>query len=128
MRTALELMDIYVDEPTQKDYELSSAIDGETVAGYVCFGPTPLTEGTYDLYWIAVDPARQHQKIGRQLMTYAEEVIRSRRGRLVVVETSSQPRYENTRKFYLRLNYTELARLRGYYRADDDLVIYGKYL
>jgi len=128
IQTALELMDIYLDEPNQRDYELSSALDGETVVGYVCFGPTPLTEGTFDLYWIAVDPARYHQKIGRQLMTFAEDVIRSRRGRLIVLETSSQPRYDNTRKFYLGLKYTELARIRGYYRNDDDLVIYGKYL
>ena len=128
VRIAVELMEVCLGEPGQTDYDIYSAAEGNAVLGYVCFGPTSLTEGTFDLYWIAVDPARQNQKIGRQLMTFAEEKIRSRRGRLVIVETSSRPLYDSTRKFYLRLEYAEVARIKGYYRPGDDLVIYGKYL
>jgi len=29
------------------------------VRGYACYGPVPLTVGTYDLYWIVVDPVAQ---------------------------------------------------------------------
>jgi hypothetical protein len=47
---------------------------------------------------------------------------------LVVAETSSQPKYEKTRRFYLTRGYAELARIRDYYRRGDDLVVYGKYL
>ena len=66
--------------------------------------------------------------IGKQLLVHAEETIRKRSGNLVVAETSSQPKYDNTRKFYLHNAYAEMARLKDYYKPDDDLVIYGKYL
>jgi hypothetical protein len=46
----------------------------------------------------------------------------------VVVETSSLPKYEPTRRFYRRQKYDEAARLRGYYAPDDDLVIFTKHL
>jgi len=121
-------MDIFLKDPQQEDYDVYVATDDEMVVGYVCFGPTPLTKGTFDLYWIAVEPKRHHQNIGRKLMAFAEEKMKSRNGRLVIVETSSQPRYENTRKFYVGLRYDEIARIKGYYKPDDDLMIYGKYL
>jgi ribosomal protein S18 acetylase RimI-like enzyme len=125
---ALELIDAVLDKPGQKDYEISVCRSGDTVLGYYCIGPTPATDGTWDLYWIAVAPPAQGKGVGGALLAEAEELIRSRQGRLVMVETSSQPRYDNTRAFYLRCGYQELARIKAYYRPGDDLVIFGKYL
>ena len=126
---ALELMDIFLHDPGQKDYDIYSSVDGNgTVQGYVCVGPTPMTVGTYDLYWIAVDPNCHNRGIGKQLQRFTEDLVRSQGGRLIIAENSSQPKYENTRKFYITLNYQEVARIKDYYKAGDDLVVYGKYV
>jgi ribosomal protein S18 acetylase RimI-like enzyme len=125
---AEELIDAVLDSPDQKDYIINVFDGGGLVLGYYCIGPTPATVATYDLYWIAVHPASHGRGVGKALNTHAEELIRSRGGRLVMVETSSQPRYEKTRIFYARRGYSELSRIRDYYRPGDDLVIFGKYL
>jgi GNAT superfamily N-acetyltransferase len=125
---ALELIDVVLDKPGQKDYVIRVSEEGGTVAGYYCVGPTPATESTFDLYWIAVDPARHGTGIGAALDGHALDLIREMGGRLVIAETSSRPAYDLTRAFYLRQGYAELARITDYYRPGDDLVVYGKYL
>lgn len=126
---ALELMDIFLNRTGQEDYDIYVAAgSGGEILGYVCIGPTPVTDGTYDLYWIAVDPRCHGRGIGRELQDHVEKLIARQGGRLVVAETSGRPQYENTRKFYISTGYREVARIRDYYRAGDDLVVYGKYL
>jgi ribosomal protein S18 acetylase RimI-like enzyme len=125
---ALELVDIVLDNPDQCDYIINTYQDAEEVLGYYCVGPTPATQSTFDLYWIATKPSEQGKGIGGQLDEHAVNLIRSMGGKLVIAETSSQPKYEKTRKFYIARGYTELARIRDYYRIGDDLVMYGKYL
>ena len=125
---ALELVDAVLGKPGQKDYIIRVCEDAGRVMGYYCVGPTPATEATFDLYWIAVDPAAQGKGVGAQLDQHALELIRQMGGGLVIAETSSRPTYDGTRAFYRRRGYTELARIREYYRPGDDLVVYGKYL
>ena len=125
---AFELIDIVLDRPEQKDYVISVCRGGDAVLGYYCVGPTPATESTYDLYWIAVAPSMHGKGIGKALISHAEQLICARGGRLVVAETSSRPQYEKTRRFYRSCGYTELAQIKGYYRPGDDLVVFGKYL
>jgi ribosomal protein S18 acetylase RimI-like enzyme len=125
---ALELIDKVVDDPDQKDYVACSCVDGGEVLGYYCIGATPGTEATFDLYWIAVKPGAQGRGVGRKLIHHAEDAIRALGGKLIIVETSSQPRYERTRRFYREQGYSQLSLIRDYYRAGDDLVVYGKYL
>lgn len=128
VEVARELMEVYLFKPGQEDYDLHTAVVNGAVAGYTCTGPTPLTIGTFDLYWIAVDPDMHHHGVGRALIRHAEETIAAGGGRLVVAETSSQPKYDNTRRFYLKCDYLEVARIRDYYKPGDDLVVYGRYL
>ncbi|HTO93375.1 MAG TPA: GNAT family N-acetyltransferase [Bacteroidota bacterium] len=125
---ALELIDAVLDGGGQKDYIIRVSESDGNVEGYYCVGPTPATEGTFDLYWIAVDPARQGKGIGTQLDDHASALVRGMGGRLLIAETSSRPVYGPTREFYLRRGYRELARIAGYYRPGDDLVVFGKYL
>jgi ribosomal protein S18 acetylase RimI-like enzyme len=126
---AVELMEIVVEEPHQQDYIMYIYVDEEGAPrGYYCVGPTPMTTGTFDLYWIAVDPALQRAGVGRELLQHCEATVRSQQGRLIVIETSSQPKYDATRQFYLRNNYRETARINDYYAVGDDLVIYSKHL
>ena len=124
IEVALELIDTALTKPEQKDYHFGVAELHGKVVGYVCFGPTPMTVGTYDLYWICVDPHKQRTGAGRKLMAWAEERIAEAGGRLVIVETSGRPLYEPTRAFYLRIGYREEARIRDFYGPGDDRVIY----
>jgi ribosomal protein S18 acetylase RimI-like enzyme len=128
VKVAEELIDIYLQQPDQRDYFIV-VVENEQgrVAGYMTYGPTPLTEGTWDLYWIAVSPADQGKGYGQQLVRWLEEEVRKRKGRLIIIETSSQPKYEPTRKFYEKLGYAEVARIPDFYRPGDDRVIFGKY-
>lgn len=125
---ALELIDAVLDRPEQLDYIIRVYRDGDAALGYYCVGPTPATESTYDLYWIAVASAMHGKGIGRSLLMHAEQLICARGGRLVIAETSSRPQYEKTRRFYRTCGYGELAQIKGYYRPGDDLVVFGKYL
>jgi ribosomal protein S18 acetylase RimI-like enzyme len=129
IEVAVELMEIVAHDPHQQDYVMYVSHDeGGRVDGYYCAGPTPMTRGTFDLYWIAVHPERQGQGIGKSLIEHCEQLVRSRQGRLMLVETSSQGKYEPTRKFYEKVGFREGARIANYYAPGDDLVIYTKYL
>jgi ribosomal protein S18 acetylase RimI-like enzyme len=125
---ASELIDIVIEQPDQQDYIIHVYDDGSAILGYYCIGPTPGTDSTFDLYWIAVAVGNQGSGIGAALDAHLIDVIRSRGGRLVIAETSSTPRYDRTRAFYVRRGYTEVSRIRDYYRSGDDLVVFGKYL
>jgi len=107
----------------QPDYEFVGAYDDQHLLGYACFGATPATEGTYDLYWLAVDPAAQGRGAGRALVQWVEHELSNRDARLLVVETSSRPDYEHTRAFYARAGYAEVARVRDFYSPADDRII-----
>jgi len=125
---AMELIDAALADPAQKDYVIYSAEGAEgEVLGYYCVGPTPMTAGTWDLYWIAVDPEYHGMDIGKTLLAHSEELVKGRGAKLMVAETSSKPSYDNTNRFYLRNAYREVARIRNYYAEGDDLVVYGKY-
>ena len=124
VRTAVELLDEALDG--DDDYRFLGAFDGDELAGYVCYGPTPDTLGTFDLYWIAVDRKRQGSGIGTQLVAAVEQTLSAIGGRLIVVETSSRKDYSATRGFYEARGYKRTATIPGYYAPADDLVIYVK--
>jgi ribosomal protein S18 acetylase RimI-like enzyme len=130
MSTAMELIDDWLTTGEPSGYLCFVATEPATdaVLGYVCVGPAPLTEGTYDLYWIAVDPQAQSRGVGRALLDWAEAEVARRRGRLVLIETSSQEVYRSTVRFYERCGYTLVARIGDYYRPGDDKLVFGKYL
>ncbi|MFL5619477.1 MAG: GNAT family N-acetyltransferase [Gemmatimonadaceae bacterium] len=98
------------------------------VRGYVCVGPTPLTDGTFDLYWIAVDPEDQGRGFGQRLLAAAEDVVRGRGGRLLLIETASHDAYSATVRFYERAGYPLVARIEDYYRPGEDKLVFGKRL
>jgi len=122
--TAVELLDESL--AGDEDYRFLGAFDGDELIGYACWGPTPGTEGTYDLYWIVVDRAQQGRGIGTQLLADVEHRLTAHDARLVVVETSSRPDYVPTRGFYESRGYTRAATIPAYYGPGDDLVIYTK--
>jgi GNAT superfamily N-acetyltransferase len=106
------------------DYEFVGAFgDADALLGYACFGPTPSTDGTYDLYWLAVDPGAQKQGVGRALVREVEQLLADRGARMLVAETSGRPGYARTREFYLAAGYVEAARVRDFYAPADDRIM-----
>jgi ribosomal protein S18 acetylase RimI-like enzyme len=123
---AREVLDDSLRDGPPGDYQSYSALLGGRCVGWVCFGPTPCTEGTFDLYWIVVDPACQGRGIGRGLMGLSERLIAARGGRMVVVETSGRADYDSTRQFYLRIGYHQAAFIEDFYAPGDAKVVYLK--
>lgn len=124
---ALELVNQAIRNPDQKDYDfIVAASAAGNVIGYICFGPTPLTNGTFDLYWIAVDPAYTDQGVGTLLLSAFEDKVRQMHGRMIIVETSSGPDYEQTRHFYLKNGYHLAETIRDFFDDGEDRVTYLK--
>ena len=124
---ALELFDEMISGIP--DYEFLGAFDSdETLVGYACFGSTPSTENTFDLYWIAVHPRAQRTGAGGLLMAEVERILQSRRARLLVVETSSREDYAPTRRFYQKRGYEQSASIQDFYARGDHRVVLTKTL
>ena len=121
---ALEVLDASF-KPGQGDYTtLGAELDGRLV-GWICWGPTPCTVGTYDMYWVAVDPAAQGAGVGSLLVAEMESRLAGV-ARLIVVETSGREEYEPTRAFYLARGYRIAARVADFYEPGDDQVVFVK--
>jgi ribosomal protein S18 acetylase RimI-like enzyme len=125
---ALELFDETV-EARASGYEFVGVFDAVgRVLGYACYGMTPGTDGTFDLYWIAVHPDAQGSGVGRRLIEEVESRLCAGGGRLLVVETSSREAYALTRRFYEAGGYGEAARIADFYGPADDRLILTKRL
>ena len=122
--TAVELLDESL--AGDDDYQFVGAFEDDQMVGYACWGATPGTVATSDLYWIVVDRLRQGSGVGTQLLGEVESRLTADGRRLVVVETSSRADYTPTRRFYETRGYTRTATIPGYYAPGDDLVIYTK--
>jgi ribosomal protein S18 acetylase RimI-like enzyme len=109
-------------------YRFVVAEEAGEVAGYACFGAAPMTKGTFDLYWIAVDPARQGRGIGRALLRASEEAVRAEGGRMLLVETAGKAAYAATRAVYAACGYREVARVPDFYEDGDDKIVYARRL
>ena len=115
--------------PEGPDYATAVVEDDDgLVQGYVTFGPTPLTDGVYDLYWIAVDRKQQGRGFGQILLRFVENEVRRRKGRMLLIETSSKGSYASTLRFYQRAGYDEISRIKDFYRIEDDKLVFCKRL
>ena len=126
---AMELIDIVLQNPQQDDYEIYCLVDDrDQPLGYICYGPAPMTQGTFDLYWIAVDPESQQKGIGSMLVDFLEGAVKERNGRMILVDTSSTLAYEAAHRFYLQKGFREAGRILDYYGPGNDRVTFCKRL
>ena len=129
VQVALELVDLGLTQAGQEDYifRIAEGPEGQ-ILGYICYGKAPLTDAVYDIYWIVVHPASWNQGTGTVLLRQAEEEMKRRKARLLLIETSSRPPYEIPRSFYRKHGYEEQARILDYYEVGDHKLIFGKIL
>jgi ribosomal protein S18 acetylase RimI-like enzyme len=124
---AIELIDTVLTDESQKDYKIDCMVDDQDQpVGYICYGPTPMTQGTFDLYWIVVDPNFQGKGIGSKLLDFLEEGVREEGGRMILADTSTIPQYEKTKNFYLQNGFQEVGRIPDYYYPGNDRITFCK--
>jgi len=128
VNVAEELIDSYLNYGTNYGYYILVAEVDKIPTGYICYGRTPLTVGTWDIYWIAVSTNKQRRGVGRTLLTSAESIIKNNHGRLILIETSSKPEYGKTRLFYKNQGYEVISRIPDFYALGDDRLIFYKSL
>lgn len=128
IETLREVFNDYFKENRDLGHRAFTMLDGERIVAFSYHAPTPMTENTWHLYWIAVDAGIQARGFGATLLRFVEDDIRQRGGRVLFIETSSLPHYEKTRHFYLKCDYETEATLRDFYAAGDHMVVFRKSL
>lgn len=126
VRMAGELVEARLEHGAASGYEFLVGEEAGALAGYSCYGAIEGTESSYDLFWIAVDPAHQGAGVGRQVLAKTEAAIKAGGGSRYYAETSSTDKYAPTRQFYERAGFHEVARIADFYRPGDGKVIYEK--
>lgn len=109
-------------------YHFIIAKNEKQILGFACYGHRPLTEGTYDFYWLGVDPAFQKRGIGKALIERVENEVRNKKGYLLIIETSSMEDFSSTRAIYVSIGYQLVAQIPDFYKPGDGLAIFTKKL
>ena len=117
-------------DPDDTGYEARVAVadDGERVLGYACFGATPMTEATYDLYWLVVAENARGRGVGGALVAAVDAELKQRGARIIRVETSSLEGQGGARRFYEKTGFRLAGAIPDFYRQRDDLLVYAKVL
>jgi GNAT superfamily N-acetyltransferase len=123
-----EVLDDYYAENQALGHRAVALEEDGQLLGYAYYAPAAMTDRTWYLWWIVVAKTTQGRGLGGQLLRHVEDDARAQGGRLLMIETSSVPAYELTRKFYLRHQYDQEALLRDYYADGDGMVIFRKRL
>jgi D-alanine-D-alanine ligase len=123
---ALEVFDEAMHaNPSESSYfVLGAEVDG-SLSGWICWGPTPCTQGTYDLYWLAVDPPLQGAGLGTALLGEMERRLAGV-ARLIIVETAGRFDFAATRAFYSARGYLPTSTIPDFYAPGDDQVVFVK--
>ncbi len=117
------------------DYHSQNAAEGHravalemngTLAGFAYFAESAMTDRTWSLWWIVVDCRLHARGIGGELLKYVETAVRAAHGRQLLIETSSLPKYELTRQFYLKYGYAQTAAVADFYADGDDMLYFCK--
>ncbi len=123
-----EILDEYFQDPAGSGYYFYVAEHEGDLAGYLCYGPTPVTQGAWDMYWCAVSPQLHGQGIGSTLFKMAANHIKSLGGRLILIETSSNPNYKSARSLYITLGYKHVSTIPDFYSPGDHKETFWKAL
>jgi len=127
IQVAFEVIDEALSEAWKKDYRIFCAYDNEKkLAGFICFGPIPMTERCYDLYWLKVDETSSGKGVGGALLGFMEELVAGEGARRIYIETSSTVPYQPARSLYEKHGYKLVCSLKDFYRKGDHKMIFMK--
>ena len=117
----------YLDEKHSTDVWFVAEVGG-SIRGVGFCEAERMTQGTSNLLAIAVAPDSQNLGYGAAMMDWIEALLARRGDRILIVETSGLPDYQRTRAFYERQGYIEEARIRDFYQAGEDKIVFWKSL
>lgn len=122
-----DMISDYLNNEKSTDIWFTTIDNGKPISIGYC-APERLTEGTYNLYAIAVNKKQQGNGIGQKMMEYIESELKAKGNRILIVETSGKPEFELTREFYIKCNYTKQAVIPEFYEKGDDKIVFWKKL
>lgn len=117
----------FLSDEASEDLWLSCQVEGKVV-GFCYAVPETLTDGTWNMLAIAVLPSEQGSGVGGAIVRQLEAELRNRGQRLLIVDTSGREDFAPTRAFYRKNGYQEEARIRGFWAAGDDKIVFSKSL
>ena len=124
--TLREVLDDYHAGAGDEGHRAFAWDEGGRVLGYVYFAPAVMTDRSWYLYWIAVEKGQQGRGLGGKLLAFVEAEIRKADGRLLLIETSTTPHYDPTRRFYRKYGYALAATIADYYADGDGMAVFLK--
>ncbi len=80
------------------------------------------------MLFLAVIPDKRGQGAGRALVSAAEDILRKKGARLLLVETSGADMLAPARSLYEKSGFRREAKVRDYYADGDDKIIFRKRL
>ncbi|NRB52571.1 MAG: GNAT family N-acetyltransferase [Saprospiraceae bacterium] len=122
-----DMISDYFENPDSTDIWFTAEAEGQPISLAYC-APERMTEGTYNLYAIAVHGNQQGKGVGTKMMQFIENLLRAEGHRILIVETSGLADYDLTRDFYRKCLYTEEATIREFYAAGEDKIVFWKKL
>jgi len=122
-----EMMDNQLEAESVGHHWIVDEDEGQVLAA-AYYAPEPLTDGTWNLYFIAVREALKGKGRGTALLQHVEDALCTAAQRILLIETSGIEGLELTRKFYLKHGYTEEARIREFYGPNDDKIVFWRKL
>lgn len=105
-----------------------AGLENNTVLALGYCVPEKLTDATYNLLAIAVSKEIQGKGIGQEMMSFIENFLKKNNKRLLIVETSSDQQYDLTRKFYLKINYLQMAVIKDFWQDGENKIVFWKKL
>jgi GNAT superfamily N-acetyltransferase len=126
VETLEEVLDDFHREGAEYGHVCLTLDDEDKPIGFVYFTPVAMTDRTWELWWIVVGKDQQGRGLGRWLLDRVEQHVQQLGGRLLLIETSSTPHYEPTRRFYRHNGYTLAAQIPDFYCDGDDKCVYAK--
>ena len=105
-----------------------TALHDDTAGGFSFSQVEPLTDGTWNMKALAVSPTLRRSGLGRALVEETERSPRARSGRLILIDTSSDPAQATARAFYPALGYRHMSTLPDFWSEGEDKLSYLKVL
>ena len=122
-----ELLSNMLRSPSEHDVWFTDD-DGNGPVGVAYMAPEKMTHGTWNLYWIALHPNHQRGGRGKAILRHVEDWLAAKGVRIMLVETAGIDEFDYVREFYLNNGFEAEARIRDFYDAAVDKVVFRKVL
>jgi len=103
--------------------------NSSSVTGFAFCEPDRMADGAvWNLVALGVDPSQQRKGVASKIVAFIEKKLTKQKGRLLLVETSTADDFHRTSSFLTKVGFKEEARIREYYEAGIDKVIFWRKL